>query len=329
MDIELFDPRASFVTKDVLKSFLHQNEQTIYLRSSLTKHQLIQLVDDQQQRLRLNRTPAANETRTSRRRSTPLLLPLAGGTRTSPRRRTADRSSPVLHLNLPPTGPDARLRSQSASHNPPRINEAPALSLPSPATPAYSTGDHSSTLDPAVLNSVTADLRDQGGLAKLATGELNLENIRESKGSTIEPISDSSLVANSDYQPLSDSSQDSDDHDSDQWSVIDTHDHPALKSRGFKSSTSFPAFLQETQQLPGAYPFDLAELSVTYPPFKPISDVCLIQSHDVSAALSLSSQVVNSASKLCRDFVNETLFKLHQLSIVDKPNKQVLPSTLP
>ncbi|KAI9606199.1 hypothetical protein H4Q26_004574 [Puccinia striiformis f. sp. tritici PST-130] len=368
MDVE-FNPRASFVTKAILIDFLRLNEHTIYLPSSLNKHQLIQLVDDQRQRIRLNRTPTVNKTRTSPLRSTTPLRPVPGGTHTSPRRRSTPHSSPALAINLPPRAPgsDAGLQGRRGSDNPPGINQAATSPSPASAALTPSTGHASSTpTEPVVSILVAADPQNPGGPATLVNRELNLENIRESNGRVVEPILDSSHMTTINDHPLSDTSQDFNDNDSAQWSVIDAFepfsktetiadtfkiigspdDHSATRNTGFKSPGSYPAFLHETQQLPGAFPLDRAETLTTYPPLKLPADVCFIPSHDITPASSqgmlitihstllhgthgsFSSEVATRASKCLADFVNKTLLKLRHLSIVNKPDKRTPPHTI-
>jgi hypothetical protein len=95
MDFDSFDPRAAHVHKQALIEFLTINERTIRLRSSLTKPELIELVDDQKSRLRLHRR--ANVVigpRTLRPRSAPNSPPGVGNpTRASPGRRSSPRVS--------------------------------------------------------------------------------------------------------------------------------------------------------------------------------------------------------------------------------------------
>ncbi|POW00121.1 hypothetical protein PSTT_13325 [Puccinia striiformis] len=188
----------------------------------------------------------------------------------------------------------------------------------------------------------------------------------ESNGRVVEPILDSSHMTTINDHPLSDTSQDFNDNDSAQWSVIDAFepfsktetiadtfkiigspdDHSATRNTGFKSPGSYPAFLHETQQLPGAFPLDRAETLTTYPPLKLPTDVCFIPSHDITPASSqgmlitihstllhgthgsFSSEVATRASKCLADFVNKTLLKLRHLSIVNKPDKRTPPHTI-
>ncbi|KAH9446085.1 hypothetical protein Pst134EB_023904 [Puccinia striiformis f. sp. tritici] len=272
----------------------------------------------------------------------------------------SDESSPA-------PGSDAGLQGRRGSDNPPGINQAATSPSPASAALTPSTGHASSTpTEPVVSILVAADPQNPGGPATLVNRELNLENIRESNGRVVEPILDSSHMTTINDHPLSDTSQDFNDNDSAQWSVIDAFepfsktetiadtfkiigspdDHSATRNTGFKSPGSYPAFLHETQQLPGAFPLDRAETLTTYPSLKLPADVCFIPSHDITPASSqgmlitihstllhgthgsFSSEVATRASKCLADFVNKTLLKLRHLSIVNKPDKRTPPHTI-
>ncbi|KAI7934577.1 hypothetical protein MJO28_016894 [Puccinia striiformis f. sp. tritici] len=259
MDAEWFDPRAPFVTKDILRLFLYQNEHTIYLRSSLSKTELIKLVDEQKQRSRLDCTTTTINV------ATPVLPSAAVGTRTSPRRRPTPSTAPVLNNSVAD-----------------RSDPAASLDVPS-----------SQSTDLIVLADVAGDTETQA----TASGEINPENMQDN--------------------------------------------HLAVSSTGFESPSAFPAFLYETQQLPGAFPIDLLESSATYPLIKLSTDVHVPQIQHVvkgitaipfphpgqfiaihftilyKTHISFPSEVMNSASRIFAEFVDKTLLKLHQFSIAN------------
>ncbi|EHS63828.1 hypothetical protein, variant [Puccinia graminis f. sp. tritici CRL 75-36-700-3] len=279
MDVESFDPRAPRVGKQSLIDFLYQNESTIRLRSSLSKSQLIHLVDEQKERLRLNHTQPVVDTRT--------LQPTAGGTRTSPRRRSTPHLAPVVN-----TDPDT-------------IEPVSDSTAPTP-----SAGDPNSIpTDPVGLVSVAGELHNQE---------------ERDEGS------------------LSDSLQDPGDEHLTQWNFIvasktfgnsntgkdprTPDDHIEIRFiQDFDMPAYFPAILQETQQLPGAFPIDLSELSAKYPPTKLLMDVPLSGSYYATESISVKPftyPVMTIASRHFVYLIKKTLLKLHHFSFVTKHSKQ-------
>ncbi|KAI7945999.1 hypothetical protein MJO29_012387 [Puccinia striiformis f. sp. tritici] len=284
MDAEWFDPRAPFVTKDILRLFLYQNEHTIYLRSSLSKTELIKLVDEQKQRSRLDRTTTTINV------ATPVLPSAAVGTRTSPRRRPTPSTAPVLNNSV--ADRNARLEGRPQTLNTPEINQQFASTLLGDPAASLDVPSSQST-DLIVLADVAGDTETQA----TASGEINPENMQDN--------------------------------------------HLAVSSTGFESPSAFPAFLYETQQLPGAFPIDLLESSATYPLIKLSTDVHVPQIQHVvkgitaipfphpgqfiaihftilyKTHISFPSEVMNSASRIFAEFVDKTLLKLHQFSIAN------------
>ncbi|KAI9611763.1 hypothetical protein KEM48_004427 [Puccinia striiformis f. sp. tritici PST-130] len=258
MDAEWFDPRAPFVTKDILRLFLYQNEHTIYLRSSLSKTELIKLVDEQKQRSRLDRTTT-----------------------------TINVATPVL----PSAAVDARLEGRPQTLNTPEINQQFASTLLGDPAASLDVPSSQST-DLIVLADVAGDTETQA----TASGEIILRTCKVPKHTSHLLLADANTH------------------------IRAPDNHLAVSSTGFESPSAFPAFLYETQQLPGAFPIDLLESSATYPLIKLSTDVHVPQIQHVVkgiTAIPFPHPVMNSASRIFAEFVDKTLLKLHQFSIAN------------
>ncbi|KAH9455604.1 hypothetical protein Pst134EA_023064 [Puccinia striiformis f. sp. tritici] len=315
MDAEWFDPRAPFVTKDILRLFLYQNEHTIYLRSSLSKTELIKLVDEQKQRSRLDRTTTTINV------ATPVLPSAAVGTRTSPCQRPTPSTAPVLNNSV--ADRNARLEGRPQTLNTPEINQQFASTL---------LGDPAASLDvPSSQSTDLIVLADVAGDTETQASKTLMFPIRNFQLAERSILRTCKVPKHTSHLLLADANT----------HIRAPDNHLAVSSTGFESPSAFPAFLYETQQLPGAFPIDLLESSATYPLIKLSTDVHVPQIQHVvkgitaipfphpgqfiaihftilyKTHISFPSEVMNSASRIFAEFVDKTLLKLHQFSIAN------------